>query len=289
LVRRQLVYRSLPTEEGMGSSASIGSAFWARFSILILALYCGAAAARARSDEQHPETGRQPSLEVPAGTILPVRLNRGFSSKAARVGQAISARVMQDVPLPGGGKILAGAKVAGAIVSVSPAQSGKLEGGSVSFRFTEVQHRHQTVKITAHLRALGSLLEVMQAQTPETPAGFGTPYNWVTTSLIGGDVKYGVGGPVTDRGSQTVGEGTPDGVLVHVRANSEGGCEGEPAGSDRLQALWLFSADACGLYGMPKLRIVHAGRTTPVGEITLAAEAGDVNLRAGTGLLLRVE
>ena len=93
---------------------------------------------------------------------------------------------------------------------------------------------------------------------------------------------------MTDSGSATVGEGTREGVLVHVRAQSTGGCPGESEGSDRLQALWLFSAGACGVYGMPRLRIVHAGRTPPVGEITLASEVGDVKLRAGMGLLLRV-
>jgi hypothetical protein len=271
----------------MGSTCSIGSAFRIQFSILVLALSCGVAAARAPSGAQQP-SGSEAGLEVPAGTILPARLNRGFSSKTAHVGQAISARVMQDVPLPGGGKIPAGAKLVGAIVSVSRAQPGNRQGGSISFRFSEVQHGRQRGRITANLRALGSLLEVMEAQLPETPAGFGTPYNWVTTNLIGGDVKYGVGGPVTDRGSQSVGVGTADGVLVHARPNADGGCQGEPAGSERLQALWLFSADACGVYGTPQLQIVHAGRTAPVGEVMLAAEAGDVNLRAGTGLLLRV-
>jgi hypothetical protein len=272
----------------MGSTASIGYTYWMRFCLLAVVLACGAAAAPAQSDEQHPKAAAEPGLEVPAGTILPVRLNHGFSSKTAVVGQAISARVMQDVPLPGGGKIPAGARLVGAVVSASSAQPAQARGGNISFRFSQVQHGQQTFRITANLRAIGSLLEVMEAQRPETPAGFGTPYNWVTTNLIGGDVKYGVGGPVTDSGSHTVGEGTPDGVLVHVRAHSEGGCQGEPAGSDRLQALWVFSAGACGVYGIPQLRIVHAGRTPPVGEITLAAEVGDVKLRAGMGLLLRV-
>jgi hypothetical protein len=274
----------------MGLTRSLGSPLRIRFSVLVLAAVCGAAAARTPQDAQHPQPGgAEPSLAVPAGTILPVRLNRGFSSKTGHAGQTISARVMQDVPLPGGGKLPAGARLIGTIVSVAPAPPGKGQGGNISLRFNEVHQGRATVRITASLRALGSLLEVMEAQRPETPAGFGTPYNWVTTNLIGGDVKYGVGGPVTDSGSQTVGLGTPDGVLVHVRAHSDGGCQGEPAGSDRLQALWLFSAGACGVYGMPQLQIVHAGRTAPIGEITLASEAGDVNLRAGTGLLLRVQ
>lgn len=44
-------------------------------------------------------------LQIPAGTISPVRLNRGISSRNARPGQIITARLMQDVPLANRGKI----------------------------------------------------------------------------------------------------------------------------------------------------------------------------------------
>jgi hypothetical protein len=143
--------------------------------------------------------------------------------------------------------------------------------------------------IVTDMRALASLMEVEFAQIPETSLGFGTPYVWATTHQIGGDVKYGVGGPVTDSSSRTVGEGVFDGVLVHVRAQAGTKCRGALDEEDRLQALWLFSADACGVYGIDGVTIAHAGRTEPVGEIVLAAESGDIKVRGGSGMLLRVE
>ena len=47
-------------------------------------------------------------------------------------------------------------------------------------------------------------MEVQYAQIPDASPGFGTPYRWVTTEQIGGDVKYGVDGPVTDNSGETV-------------------------------------------------------------------------------------
>jgi hypothetical protein len=259
-----------------------------RLGVLVITLLCGFAL-RAQTNtaaaDAAPRTDRY-GVQVPAGTILPVRLSRGFSSKNARAGQELTGRLMQDVPLPGSDKIPEGSKVIGTILSVSAA--GNNNAGRITFQFAQIEIHHRRMAMVTNLRAIASPMEVQFAQIPETTPGFGTPYVWATTDLIGGDIKYGAGGPVTDRGSQVVGEGTYEGVLVHVRAQPESGCRGELEGSRDVQALWVFSADSCGVYGMAGARIMHAGRTAPIGEITLTAGSGDVNVRSGSGMLLRV-
>jgi hypothetical protein len=223
-------------------------------------------------------------LRLPAGTILPVKLEHGLSSKKGASGTRVSARVMQNVPLPEGRKIPEGAKVLGTATGTR----GGTSGGELTLRFDELDVHGRRMSITTNLRAIASLSEVQEAEVPTYSIGFGTSYNWATTIQIGGDVKYGVGGPVTDTHNQEVGKGVYDGVLVHVRAPEDGPCRGALDGDDRLQALWLFSSDACGVYGLDGTEITHAGRRDPLGKIVLKVPHGDVKLRGGTGMLLRV-
>ena len=71
--------------------------------------------------------------KIPVGTILPVQLNSSLNSNKARAGEQISGRVMQDVPLLGGRKIHAGAKVIGHIVSARAAVDGIMSDLSLQF------------------------------------------------------------------------------------------------------------------------------------------------------------
>src|ERR1700722_7845908 len=73
---------------------------------------------------------------VPPGTIIPVALNGTLSSKNAKPNQALSARVMQDVPLPDDRQIRQGTKVTGQVVDVRPGTQGS--GAIISFRFDHV-------------------------------------------------------------------------------------------------------------------------------------------------------
>ncbi|HUI53053.1 MAG TPA: TrbI/VirB10 family protein [Terriglobales bacterium] len=227
----------------------------------------------------------RPGLSIPPGTILPARLNQSFSSKNTKPGQLLTARIMQDVPLPNGQKIPAGSKLTGEITAVQ--SSGKGTPPRIELRFDTLLVRRQSIPITTSLRALAGFMEVQAAQTPEFSPGFGTPSTWITTQQIGGDEVFGVAGPVTNQNMEHVGIGVNDGVLVHVRARPDSKCRGAWDEEDRLQALWVFSADACGVYGLDDVEIAHAGTTDPAGAIVLTTQGKDLKLRAGDALLLR--
>jgi hypothetical protein len=222
---------------------------------------------------------------IPGGTILPVALNASLNSRKAKPGQVITARVMQNVPLSPGSTLRAGSKVMGQVINVNPATG--TAGAQLSLRFDTLLVSRRRIPITTDMRALASAMAVEDAQVPESGPDRGTSKEAWTTVQIGGEVVYRGGGPVAN-GLRSVGEPTYDGVLVHVSGKPGAECRGEIEGNDRLQALWVFSSDACGTYGFADLAIIHAGRSNPVGEITLASQRGDVNVRAGSGMLLRV-
>ena len=88
--------------------------------------------------------------------------------------------------------------------------------------------------------------------------------------------------------SKAVGTSVGDGVLARANAKEGTKCRGSVEGNDSPQALWVFSTDACGVYGIEHLHIAHAGRAVPAGTIILASEMPNLKLRNGDGLLLRV-
>jgi hypothetical protein len=200
----------------------------------------------------------------------------------------IKGRIMQDVPLSPGVRIRAGSEVIGHVLDVSTATTGAKT--RISLRFDKLVFSHQTIPITTNLRVIAGFMRVIEAQTPPIGAGESEVFRWLTTVQVGGDVVYGAGGPVTsgDGTNQTVGRAVNGGVLSQVRAKEGTKCRGAIEGNDSPQALWVFSSDACGTYGLEHVDIAHAGRTDPTGVIVLTSDSGDLKIRAGAGMLLRV-
>jgi hypothetical protein len=222
---------------------------------------------------------------IPAGTILPVRLP-AISSAKLKKGDLIKGRIAQEVPLPGGAKIRKGTTVLGRVVSTTAPPAGP--GAALTIQFDSLLLQGKSIPLRTNLRAMASPLEIEEAQIPTSGPGESDVYDWLTTRQIGDEAVYGLRGPVA-AGSQIVGESVGDGVLARARASSDGECRGAIAGNGQPQAFWLFSSNACGLYGFPNLKIQHAGRTPPLGEIVLESTKGPVEIRGGSGALLRVD
>lgn len=229
------------------------------------------------------------NLAIPPGTILPVRLNSTISSLKSKPGQVITGRMMQNVLLASGARIRERSTVVGHVVEVNPASAGGR--GRVSFQFDKLISSHQTISISTHLRAIAGFMRIIEAQTPPIGPGESDVYRWLTTVQVGGDVVYGEGGPVTtsENANEVVGKSVDGGALGRVRAKEGTKCRGAIDGNDTPQALWVFSSDACGTYGLAHVRISHAGRSNPTGLIVLSSDAGNLVIPSGAGMILRVD
>ena len=200
----------------------------------------------------------------------------------------VTAKVAQDVPLYNGAKIKAGTRVIGEVLAATPASNP--QPATIALRFDRIDFSGQATPIVTNLRALASPMEVDAAQQATSGEDRGSMPPWSETTVqIGGDVVYRGGGPVA-RGVETVGTpvyGGAWGVLSQVSSSPGESCRGPIAGNDNPQALWVFSHDACGVYGYD-IAITHAGRTNPEGRIVLQSRNGDLDIRSGSALLLRV-
>jgi hypothetical protein len=225
---------------------------------------------------------------IPVGTVIPVELNSTVDVNKCKPGQAISARVAQDVALDNGTRIKAGSRVVGEVVAATPA--GNSQPATITLRFNKLDISGKVMPVVTDLRALASPLDVDAAQTQISGDDRGSTPPWSqTVTLVGGDVAYREEGMVESAG-ETVGHSVYAGswgVLSQVAANPEGNCRGTVAGNEKPQALWVFSHDACGVYGY-EATIMQAGRGTPDGKIVIASSSGDLKLRGGSALLLRV-
>ncbi len=224
-----------------------------------------------------------PSLAqtIPAGTILPAQLQTTVRSNKVHPGQQITLRIMQDVPLATGLRIRAGSKVTGHVVRI-----GQSNPAELALRFDSIRIGKRQIAVLTNLRAMANMMDVFDAQLPINGPDRGTSEFDSTTEQIGGEASIHSAGLL--RGSHIIGQFVPGGVLAVPAANPNANCRGPLPGNNEPQALWLFSSDACGLYDMGDLTLLHAGRTSPQGEIILRSLKGPVVLHSGSGLLLRV-
>lgn len=231
------------------------------------------------------QTASPATLTLPAGTILPVSLDSTIHSDRAHPGDRIQATLMQSIPATAGQSALRvrrGARLLGQVVAVTPAPHP-----SLTLRFTALRLGHRTVPVRVSLRAMASLLEVEEAETPEDMAMRGTVPENATTRQIGGQQVYRGGGPVAE-GMTPVGKPVAYGILALPLTRPGQPCRARLADNSAPQAFWQFSSDACGLFGYPSLRIQHAGRSAPSGQIVFTSTGRKFTLQSGSGLLLRV-
>jgi hypothetical protein len=235
-----------------------------------------------RAYQPAQEHNAQSAEPIPAGTIIPVSLNSTLRSDKSGSGDGITAVVMQDVVVGSGETLPRGSKVTGHVIEAI-APGNRSDESKISFQFDQVAFGNQNVSITTNLRAVASKHAVLAAMPQLTSSEFAD--NQVQ---IGGDqISYGNDGLVMV-GSQVVGKYTSQGVLAYGGQDLGTPCRGTIVDNDHPQAFWVFSVNACGAYGFGDLTVFHAGRTAPVGEITLSSQSKVLKVDKGSAMLLLV-
>jgi len=222
--------------------------------------------------------------QLPAGTLLPVMLSDSLDSDKSKAGENVSAKLKQDVPLPDAGRIRAGADVLGHVVS-SRRAGGNLPADVVVV-FDRIRSDDREIGIATSLRALGSMQAVFDAGQPinGTSQVGSSVWDW-TTRQVGGDLVFRGEKKVKSKMGTVGTSPQPGWVLGIPRANPEDGCM--DSGANGVQAFWVFSTDACGVYGTKDLQIFRPAPTQPPDQIMLVSSKR-VQVRSGSGLLLTV-
>src|SRR5271157_4011817 len=189
--------------------------------------------------------------DIPAGTALPVTLNSALDAKKDKPGEKIEARIMQDVPLPSGGKIKSGSHLVGHVVEVTKPAGG---GSRIVLKFDQLEAEGKTVPLTVSARAIAAMESVYAAESPiDANSNYETSNEW-TMRQVGGDI-VSRGSGVVASGDTIVGKwkGAVWAKLAYVS-----GCPPHDLPSDE-QAMWVFSVGACGLYGFKDVKLANAG------------------------------
>lgn len=223
--------------------------------------------------------------QLPSGTLLPAMLDGTFDSDRSKPGDEITAKLRQDVLLPDRGKIKHESKLVGRVVAVTPASEGNPY--SITVQFSQIMVNKRPVTISTGLRAYATMELVAQSRQPANAnSGNGTSVWDLNLSQIGGQIAY-TGQKAVKWNGQVVGRiPQPGWVLAVPMANAEFGCAG-PGANKSEQSFWVFSTNACGIYGSNDMTLESGIGGASPGQIVFKSPK-KITVRGGSGWLLQV-
>ncbi|HSL24165.1 MAG TPA: hypothetical protein VK886_21705 [Vicinamibacterales bacterium] len=154
-----------------------------------------AAAPRAASSSSSSQVERfEREVTIPAGTVLRLRVTRGFGSDFSRVEDPVSATLARSIVIGGRTVLPAGSRVSGYVSDAR--RPGKVKGrGRVAVRFTRVVPANDSEAYTMRTRpwvAVAPASKKKDAATIGIPAAGGA----IVGALVDGKKGAGIGAAV---------------------------------------------------------------------------------------------
>ena len=247
----------------------------------LVALFCsGAAAAQSSSGS---------TAALAPQTTLPIAFTKTVDASHVKTGDPVVARTLQAVRLANGQEVKAGTQVLGHVSEAQPfvfdkTPYAKQKQAVLVVQFDSLTTPHgEKIPLHVYLRAMADTFATNDAREPR-PSDEDPLHS---TTQVGGDILTPSQNVIINRDGDVVGYNKRGGAYAHLIAKTGAGparCDE----SDTEQAMALFSASACGLYGFRDLALTSTGLASDASSFTLVSKRRSPEINRGSTALLEV-
>jgi len=231
------------------------------------------------------------SQALPGSTAIPVRFEQSVDAKKAKPGDAVTAKTMQVIILPGGEAIAKGTVIVGHVVAAQSFQFDSTpyahqQPSTLSIHFDKLQKGDAAIPVNLGVRALAGSIDSRLAIYPHSTDDTD---HVGTMTLIGGTAFSPLDKRIQTNDGDAIGYNRKDGVFARLipAESSESGTTIHCDGTSTEQSVAIFSPDACGVYGFGGASMPANGQDGS-GTFTLAVRGRTMKLYAGSTALLQV-
>jgi hypothetical protein len=233
------------------------------------------------------------AAQLPPSTTIPIVFERTIDASKAKTGDMVRAKTMQAVSVSGV-EIAKGAILSGHVVEARPfvfdqTHYAVQKASYLSIHFDQIVDKGVTTPLNVSVRALANYREAYEASHPHY---LDETDSLGTMVLIGGDQYSPIGKELRSSDDEDiVGYIRKEGVFAHPLPSDYHGQSGSFLcnGTDTEQAMGIFSASACGLYGFSSLSMTENGGDQQPGTFRLESRHYTVKLYAGSAALLQAQ
>lgn len=231
------------------------------------------------------------AASLPANTTLPVSFVTNLEAGKNKVNDPVRARTLQEVLLPDGTHIPKGTVLVGHVTQSIPLHFDQTpyavqKPSLLAIHFDRIELRDASLPVNLGVRAIAGSFAVEDASRP-----FNTTELQMTGPMIqvGGDTYWPPDNKVHSRSGDIVAYLRKEGVfarpMVAEANNAVSGLSCDAVSQE--QAVSIFSASACGLYGMTD-DVLESNGTDGSGTFVVASSRASVFLLAHSAALLEV-